>query len=170
MSSLNWYALRIESRFAAMTSQILRNKGYEEYFPTYRCRQRWSDRIKDLEKPLVPGYIFCRFDPQEHRTPILTTPGVIAFVGIGKKPSPIPDGEIDAIRTIVHSGLSVNPQPFIERGARVLIERGPLSGLEGIVLDADKTCRLVVSISLLQRSVAVEIDRGWVRLGPAANA
>ena len=84
-------------------------------------------------------------------------------MGTGKRPVPIPDEEIDAIRTIVRSGLTAGPQPFIGRGTRVCIERGPLSGLEGIVLYADKMCRLVVSISMLQRSIAVEIDRDWVR-------
>jgi transcription antitermination factor NusG len=95
--------------------------------------------------------------------PILTTPGVIGVVGAGKTPIPVNDEEIEAIRAILRSGLAAQPWPFLSVGSRIYMEAGPLAGLEGIISNADKTCRLVVSVPLLQRSVAVEIDRDWAR-------
>ena len=117
---------------------------------------------KDLDLPLFPGYLFCRFDVQV-RLPILTTLGVISIVGTGKIPVPIPDQEIDAIQTMIRSDLHVQPWPQLVVGSRVLIEQGPLKGLEGVALDIKKKYRLFVSVPLLQRSVSVEIDREWVR-------
>ena len=164
---LSWYALRIQSRLGSLASTTLRGKGYEEFFPLYRSRRRWSDRTKELELPLFPGYLFCQFDVSD-RLPILTTPGVIGIVGIGKTPAPVDLDEIEAIRVILRSGLAAQPWPSLRVGSKVYIERGPLVGLEGIITNTDKVYRLVVSVSLLQRSVAVEIDREWVR--PIADA
>lgn len=131
--------------------------------PMCRSRRRWSDRVKEVEVPLFSGYLFCRFDPHDRQVPILGTPGVISIVGAGKTPIPVPDAEIEAIRSVVRSGLKAQPWPYVKLGTPVYIERGPLAGLEGIVTNTDKVCRLMVSVSLLQRSVAVEIDRDWVR-------
>ncbi len=157
-----WYAIHVRSRFESQMSAVLQRKGYEEFLPTYRCRHRWSDRVKELDLPLFPGYLFSRFDAQE-RLPILKSPGVIAIVGLGKTPIPIPDEEIEAIRAIVRSGLPAEPWTYLTVGSRVFIEAGPLAGLEGIVVSVNKRFRLVVSLSLLHRSVGVEVERSWVR-------
>jgi transcription antitermination factor NusG len=141
----------------------LRGKGYEEFLPLYRSRRRWSDRVKELDLPLFPGYLFCRFDVHDRLLPILTTPGVISIVGAGKTPIAVPDEEIATVQAILRSGLPSRPWPCLTAGSKVLIERGPLAGIEGIALRVDKTFRLVVSVLLLQRSVAVEIERDWVR-------
>jgi transcription antitermination factor NusG len=114
-----------------------------------------------LDLPLFPGYMFCRFDVH-NRLPILKTPGVILIIGIARTPVPIGNAEIDAIRTIVDSGLQSQPWPFLQIGARIRIEHGALSGLEGILLGPRGRHRLIVSVTLLQRSVAVEIDGAWV--------
>jgi transcription antitermination factor NusG len=95
--------------------------------------------------------------------PILTTPGVIGILGAGKTPVPVDIEEIEAIRAILRSGLAAQPWPLLRVGSKVYIERGPLAGLEGIVINTDKVYRLIVSVSMLQRSVAVEIDREWAR-------
>lgn len=158
-----WYALRIQSKLATTTAACLRGKGYEEFLPLYSVRRHWSDRIKQMDLPLFPGYIFCRFDPRDRTLPVLTTPGVIGIVGAGRKPIPIAEDEIESVRKIIRSGLAVLPWPFLRVGCRVYIEHGPLAGLEGIVISAEKTWRIVVSVSLLQRSVAAEIDRDWAR-------
>ena len=169
---LSWYALRIQSRLGSLASTTLRGKGYQEFFPLYRSHRRWSDRTKELELPLFPGYSFCRFDVN-HRLPILTTPGVIGIVGAGKIPVPVDLEEIEAIRAILRSGLAAQPWPLLRVGSKVYIEGGPLAGLEGIITNTDKVYRLIVSVSLLQRAVAVEIDREWARpiapaMGPRA--
>lgn len=157
-----WYAIRVRSKFERAVSAALSGKGYDQYLPLYRSRRKWSDRAKDLDLPLFSGYLFCRVDVQV-RLPILTTPGVIAIVGTGKVPVAIPDREIDAIQTLIRSGLHLQPWPQLVVGSRVVIEEGPLRGLEGVALDIKKKYRLFVSVPLLQRSVSVEIDREWVR-------
>jgi transcription antitermination factor NusG len=170
---LPWYALRIQSRLASLASTTLRGKGYEEFLPLYRSRRRWSDRIKEIQLPLFPGYLFCRFDVGDRLMPILTTPGVVGIVGAGKIPVPVDLDEIEAVRAILRSGLAAQPWPSLAVGSEVYIEHGPLAGLEGIITNTDKVYRLIVSVSLLQRSVAVEIDREWARpiahgMGPRA--
>ena len=145
----------------------LEERGYEEFMPSYKTERRWSDRTKEIEQFLFPGYVFCRMDPQ-HRLPVLTTPGVVGLVGCGKTPAPIPDEEIERIRRMVQSGLLLTPWPFLELGQTVLIERGPLAGVEGILEEVKGKCRLIVSINLLRRSVGAEVDRRWVR--PVKNS
>lgn len=157
-----WFAVRTKSNFEQPTAALLRNKGYEEFLPVSVTRRRWSDRIKTIEAPLFPGYVFCRFDIQK-RLPVLTTPGVVGIVGIGKHPAPIPDEEIARIQRIAASGLAAHPWPFLRVGERILIDRGPLAGMEGILLRIKREWRLVASIELLQRSIAVEVERDWVK-------
>jgi transcription antitermination factor NusG len=152
-----WYALRIQSRLATVASATLRGKGYEEFLPLYCSRRRWSDRIKELQVPLFPGYLFCRFDPTQ-RLPILTTPGVIGIVGIGPNPAPIDSGEIEAIHRVLDTGVAAQPWKYIPSGRRVRVLHGALAGIEGIFLEVKKDHRLLLSVTLLQRSVAVQID------------
>jgi len=159
-----WFALQVRARHEKNIAEMLRGKGYNPFLPLYECRRRWSNRYKMLELPLFPGYLFCRFDVHD-RLPILKTPGVILVLGIAKTPVPIDSAEIDAIRTIVGSGLQSQPWPFLQVGARVRIEHGALCGLEGVLLDFRGRHRLVVSVTLLQRSVAVEIDGACVSSG-----
>ncbi|MBZ5594942.1 MAG: UpxY family transcription antiterminator [Acidobacteriia bacterium] len=157
-----WFAIRVRSNYERTTAEHLRQRGYEEFSPSFRTERRWSDRKKTVEQFLFPGYVFSRLNPHD-RLPVLTVPGVVGLVGFGKTPSPIPDRDIENIRTMVQSGILVQPWPFLEVGQTVLIERGPLSGVEGILLELKGQFRLVVSIALLQRSVSAEVDRNWVR-------
>ena len=157
-----WYALRVRSKHERIAAIHLRERGYEEFSPSYRAVTQWSDRKKEVERFLFPGYVFCRFNPQD-RLPVLTTPGVVDLVGFGGGPTSIPDNEIDDVRTMVRSGLLVTPWPFLEVGQTVLLERGPLAGLEGILEEVKGKLRVVVSIRLLQRSVSTEVDRLWIR-------
>jgi transcription termination/antitermination protein NusG len=158
----DWYAVRVRSNREGVVSLQLRERGYEEFSASYRVERQWSDRKKRLDQFLFPGYVFCRLDPH-HRLPVLKVPGVVDLVGSGKVPTPISEQEIERVRTMVRSGLHVMPCPFLEVGDAVLIERGPLAGLEGILHRFKGQFRLVVSIGLLQRSVSAEIDRSWVR-------
>jgi len=160
--SPSWFALRVKTRFEKTVSMALRNKGIEEFLPLYRCDRSWSDRVKPVDLPLFPNYLFCRIEP-ERRLPVLTTPGVLHFVGVGKTPIPIHDGEICAIQSVLQTDLKTEPWPFLELGQKVRVEHGPLSGLEGLLVEVRKNHRIIVSITLLRRSVAAEIDRNWVR-------
>jgi transcription antitermination factor NusG len=159
---LHWFALRVRSKHEHVSAEHLRHRGYEEFSPTYKEETQWSDRKKFVERFLFPGYVFCRLNPND-RLPVLTTPGVVGLVGFGKGPSPVPDVEIERVRKMVNSGLITTPWPFLEVGQQVILDRGPLAGLEGILEEVEKGPRLVVSIPLLQRSVSTEVDRSWVR-------
>lgn len=160
-AKLSWFAVQTRSRYEHFAATHLRSKGYDLFFPVYRCRRRWSDRIKEIELPLFPGYLFCRFDLM-NRLPILVTPGVIQVIGNGKAPIPIEDAEIAALQAVVRSKLPRQPWPFLQLGQKVRITCGPLCGFEGILLNLKGNHRLVLSVSLLRRSVAVEIDSAWV--------
>jgi transcription antitermination factor NusG len=146
----------------------MRLRGLEEYLPLYLSRRLWSDRVKEVEFPLFPGYVFCRFDSRTRFT-ALNTPGVTSIVGFGKTDVPVEDSELAAIRTILASGLPVGPWPHLRAGDRVRIEGGALAGIEGTLVCEKSAWRLVVSIELLQRSVAVEIDRELVGVPPASR-
>ena len=161
-SSAQWYALRVRSNCEKIVSCMLKGKGYAEFLPLYRKRSKWSDRTKQIERPLFPGYVFGCFDVR-NRLPILTIPGVIHVVGFGNGPEPIDEGELKSVERFVESGLAIEPWPFLKSGEPVYVERGPLAGLEGIFTSFKTSFRLVVSLTLLQRSVAVELDRDCIR-------
>jgi transcription antitermination factor NusG len=157
-----WFALRIRSKHEQTTMLHLESRGYEQFSPTYKIERQWSDRKKMTDQSLFPGYIFCRLDTND-RLPVLTVPGVVGIVGFGDGPTSIPEEEVERVRAMLRSGLLVTPWPFLKIGQTVLIERGPLAGIEGIFQEVKGRCRIVVSISLLQRSVSSEIERSWVR-------
>jgi transcription antitermination factor NusG len=118
--------------------------------------------VAEVEAPLFPGYVFCRFDLSQ-RLPILVIPGIVSVVGIGREPAAIPDEEIAAVETVLQSGLNAEPWPYLPEGQRVRIDKGSLGGIEGIVVKSKKGAwRMVVSVTLLQRSLSVEIDREWI--------
>jgi transcription antitermination factor NusG len=156
-ADVSWFALQVRVRQEFRISEHLRSNGYEWYLPFYKCRKRWSDRIKEVESPLFPGYLFCRFDPL-YRLPILKIPGVIQIVGFNRQPVPVNEDEMRAIQVVVDSGLPSQPYPYFEVGDKVQIESGPLRGLEGLLVEFQGNRRLVISVTLLQRSVAVNID------------
>jgi transcription antitermination factor NusG len=156
-----WFALQVRSRYEPIVAAMLRCQGYTWFLPTYKCRRQWSDRMKESELALFPGYLFCKFNPQ-HRLPILKIPGLISIVGIGKTPFPVDEVEITALRNLVNCGLPCQPWPYLKIGQRVRIKYGALSGLEGILIASKSHYRIVVSVTLLQRSVATEIDSAWV--------
>ncbi len=156
-----WYAVRVRSKFERTVSIVLDHKGVEQFLPTYRSRRVWTDRVKTLDLPLFPGYIFCRI-PLEERNRVVTIDGVVGFVGAGRQPIPVSDSEIEAIRTIIQSQVKAQPWPFLKIGQTVRISHGSLSGIEGILIRVKNSWRLVVSVTLLERSVAVEIDAAYV--------
>jgi transcription antitermination factor NusG len=158
---MRWFALQVKSTHEKRVMSLLAFQSYECFLPTYSSRRLWSDRVKRVELPLFPGYVFSRFALSE-RIPIIKTPSVIGIVGIGAVPAPIDEEEIASIQRVVKSGFGLSPHPFLQLGQRVRINKGSLAGVEGIIADVRKRDQLIVSISLLQRSVAVEIDSAWV--------
>jgi transcription antitermination factor NusG len=160
-----WFAVAVRPQHEKAVAGALRARGIEQYLPLYRARRRWSDRWKELDLPLFAGYVFVRFAPAGRRE-VLTTPGLVAIVGFGGRPAEILPEQIAAVRRLSDSGLRLEPWPFLKTGQRVRIERGPLAGLEGVLVRVKAPWRLIVSVDLLERSVAAEVDREAV--APAA--
>ena len=152
-----WYGIRTRSKCERTVSTGLKTKGLNAYLPLYRSRRRWSDRVVDRQLPLFPGYVFCRFDATR-RFPIITIPGVVSIVGFGNDPAVIPDQEIEAIETVLSSGLATEPCPFLREGQRVRVTHGSLKNVEGILVKKKADWRLIISVTMLQRSVSVELD------------
>jgi transcription termination/antitermination protein NusG len=158
----SWFALHVAPRHEKRVASVLSYKGYQQFFPTYQSRRKWSDRVKTLELPLFPGYVFCRIMHGIAAGLLLTTPGVIRVVGFGGKPYPVPDHEIDAIQKIALCP-DIIPVPYLKVGQKVRICNGPLSGIAGMLTHIKNRRRLVVSVELIMRSIAVDVDAYDVR-------
>ena len=124
--------------------------------------------MKSVDLPLFPGYVFCRFD-YEHRQAVLTTPGVSSIIGFDSAPAPVSDAEIERVQAIVASGLPAQPWPYLHVGEAVRIDHGALAGLEGVLIREKDALRVVVTIDMLRRAVAVEVDRDTIRPLPSAR-
>jgi transcription antitermination factor NusG len=120
-----WYALRVRPNYEKPVAAALRGKGFQEFLPLIRSKRQWSDRVKIMDLPLFPGYLFCRLNLDE-RLPLLTTPGFLYLVGVGKNPEPVDDAEIAGIQSVLRSGLTVTPWPNLVFGQKVLLMHGPL--------------------------------------------
>jgi len=158
-----WFAVQVRARSEKLVASILENKGFENLLPVYKIKRQRSDRVLAIELPLFPGYLFCRLDLTRRLLPLFTTPGVVRLLGVGNTPIPVDDSEIDAVLAIVKAGRFPRPWPMVEKGQRVRIEAGPLTGVEGILVGQRKNCRLVVSVTLLKRAISVEIDEDAAR-------
>lgn len=165
-NSLDWFAVQVWAGRERLCASRLRARGFEVFLPTYREQRRWSDRIKVAERALFAGYVFLRLQGGVAGS-IVTTPGVVRIVGNRLLPEPVADVEMRTIQRVVGAGLATEPWAFLISGQRVRIAGGPLRGCEGTVRRMKSGCRLVVAVSLLRRSVAIEIDPQWVEpLGP----
>lgn len=165
----DWYAIRVMARHEKNVAHVLTIKGIQQMLPLYKTRYRRGTTARNLELPLFPGYVFCSLDPAK-RVPVLNTIGVIDFVRTGHELATIAKEEISALQTLMNSGVSCLPWPRLEAGQRVTVEAGPLAGMSGFVIEIKKDPRLVISVSLLQRSVLVEIDRDWVKPDPERSS
>ena len=165
-----WFALRVKSQREATVAAVLEGQGYRPLHPTYSVRRRWSDRLKILQMPLFPGYLFCQLN-LANPARVVTMPSILGIVNSAGRSLAIPDHEIEALRRLMDSGVASRPWPYLQAGQDVQVRKGPLEGLEGRIVNFKGVWRVVVSITLLQRSVAAEIDREWVRpIGPAIPA
>jgi transcription antitermination factor NusG len=133
--------------------------GYDAFLPLYKSR----NGSRTVELPLFSNYVFCRFDPH-NRLPVLVLPGVFSIVSHGRTPAPIDDKEIGAVESILQARAQARPWPFFQVGQAVRLERGPLRGIEGRLDSVSR--QLIVSITLLQRSVAVKVEEQWLRPQP----
>jgi transcription antitermination factor NusG len=152
----------VKSRCEFRAYDDLRLRGFEAFLPLYSVSRRWSDRVKTLKVPLFSGYLFCRFALAD-RLRVLNAAGVAQIVGFGNAPVPISESELHSVRTLVTSKVACTPWPYLQAGKRVFIDRGPLAGVDGVIIRAENgNPRVVVSVSMLLRSVAAEIERDWI--------
>ena len=160
-----WLAIYTRHQHEKLAAQCLTYKGFEVFLPVYTAHRRWSDRVKELSLPLFPGYLFLRAGPA-HRLPILTTPGVAGVVGFAGAHAIVSDLEIESVRRALVKDAHIEPYPFLKVGDWVRVKSGPLEGLEGILVRNKNLFRLVLSVELVQKSVAVEVDAWMVDRAP----
>ena len=156
-----WYAIRARTGREQYTTLLLENAGYECYLPLIKFTRQRSDAARDAAVPLFPEYLFCRMNP-DNRVPVLMTPGVLYIAGVGETVLPVDEQQISAIQHVGKSGVSMIPWPYLQTGQVVCLENGPLNGLRGIILRIKSGLKFVLSVSLLRRSVAVDVNRGWI--------
>jgi len=153
----HWYAAYTRSRHEKRVSEQLLRRSVEHFLPLYESVRRWKDRRVRLQLPLFPGYIFVRTSLKERRG-VLDIPSVVRLVGFNGLPEALPDSEIETLRHVLLNQLRAEPHPYLTVGQRVCIARGPLEGVEGILIRKKGALRLVLSVNLIMRSAAIEID------------
>ena len=152
-----WHALYTRHKHEKTVHQLLTSKGFQTFLPLYQAAHRWKDRTKVLSLPLFPCYVFVQ-GGLERRLDIMTTPGIHSLVSSAGQPVAVPPEEIDALQRAVDSGLHLEPHPFVRCGEWVRVKAGPLAGVEGILLRKKNLYRLVVSVQILGKAAAVEVD------------
>ena len=155
----NWFALRVRPKHEKTVATNLSRLGLDGYVPLQKVRRQWSDRVKELDAPLFPGYIFCRFSYAE-RMRVLNHASIVG---------PVDDSELEALRTLVACGKPLAHLPFLRIGQSVSIEQGPLAGIRGVVVRDHDAWRVVVSVEALDRSIAVEVDREVLQIWPSTS-
>lgn len=158
----HWYAIWTRSRHEQVVREQLERKGIEAFLPTVTRWSHWKDRKKQVDWPLFPGYCFARFDPN-NRLAVIKSIGVVSIVSFSGDISPIPDHEIDSIRTLIDTNLQFDPCPLIKEGMMVEVTHGPLRGVVGRLVRKGAHARLVLSVALIGQGVSVEVDAGDVK-------
>lgn len=152
-----WYAVYTRANHEKRVAEQFAGRNVEHFLPQYESLRRWKDRKMRLQMPLFPGYLFVHMASQE-RLRVLQVPGVVQLVGLHGSPTPLPEEDINRIRKFLGQGWRAEPHPYLQAGRRARVVRGPLAGVEGIVLRRKNRSRLVLSFDLIQRSMAVEMD------------
>ena len=157
----SWYALYTAPRHEKFVADQIDRQGIACFLPLYRSVRRWKDRRKELAMVLFPGYVFVQMELQ-NRLRVLKLPGAVRLVGFNGQPTALPVEEIENLRTRLSGTANIEPHPYLSAGRRVRVRSGPLQGLEGIIVRTKERCRIVLTIHLIMRSVAVEVDDGDV--------
>ena len=154
--NIPWYALTVRHQHEWQVEQLLQSQGWDTLVPSCRIKRQWSDRMKEIQLPLFAGYVLCKF-PIEQKARVMNTPGIASVVSFAGAPAELDPRQIADIQQAVASGLPLHPWTSFKRGERVRVERGPLKGIEGTLLDEKDGLRLIVGIEMLQRAVSVEL-------------
>jgi transcription antitermination factor NusG len=157
----HWFAIQVIPRRENKALLLLNCKGHESFLPTYKVRHTWSDRVKVLEQPLFPGYVFCRLQEAAFGL-VLTTPSIGRFVTVGGIPCPISDDEICSLARVSESGLPALPHPYFVVNQKVKVANGLFAGVVGAVVRVENQRRLIVSVDAIERSISIAIDQADV--------
>jgi len=157
----HWYAAHVCSRHEKQVARQLQERRVSCFLPVYRSVRRWKDRRKELDLVLFPGYVFVHLDLKD-RLRVLQVPSVVRFVSFNGYPAPLPDDEIEALINGLAKGVRAEPHPYLKVGHRVRVKYGPLAGTQGVLVRRKDKFRIVLSIDLIMRSVAVEVDEADV--------
>lgn len=152
-----WFAACTRSRHEKMVAQQLQGKGVEYFLPLGHTVRRWQSRLAEVDLPLFPGYVFVRI-PLRTRLQVLTVPGVAYLVASAGRPLPVPDEQMVTLRDRLAAGALAEPHPYLTVGARVRVRQGPLAGLDGVLLRKHGHSRLIVSVDMIQRSIALHVE------------
>lgn len=152
-----WYAVYTWARHEKTVARHFQERGITCFLPLYLSSRQWNKRVVQVSMPLFPGYVFIKTEWQTRHEP-LEVPGVVRFVGAARSPTEIPGDEIEGLRTAVSSGGRMEPHAYLAPGNRVRIASGPMAGITGIIDRSAKKCRIVISVEMIMRSVAVELD------------
>jgi transcription antitermination factor NusG len=159
----HWYAVSTCSRHEMKVAEQLARRSVEYFLPLYRSVRRWKDRRVQLLLPLLPGYVFVRLALRD-RLQVLQVPGVAKLIGFNGAPTPLPQEEIEALRKGLASDVRAVPHPYLTLGRHIRVNAGPLAGLHGILVKRKNMARIVVSVELIQRAMAVEVDEADVEV------
>jgi transcription antitermination factor NusG len=158
-SDYPWHVLQTKPNNERKVARLLELKGYECFAPTYRQKRKWSDRAVQIDLPLFPGYIFCRFNSSALGKAV-STEGIVRILRFGERPAEVAIEEIEALQHLAQSDILREPWKYLPDGVIVLVETGPLAGVQGIICADENRRRLIISVTLLQRSVAIHLDEG----------
>jgi transcription antitermination factor NusG len=164
-----WYVAYTNPRHEKRVAGQMDRNCIECFLPVYRSVRRWKDRRKQLELPLFPGYVFVHVALRD-RLQVLQLPGVVQFVSFHGKPAPIPILEIESLRNGLAQKVRAEPHPYLRVGRQVRVHSGPMAGLEGVLVRRKDKFRVVLSIHLIQRSIAVEVDEAEIELVENRNS
>ena len=157
VSEQRWYALYTCARHEKRVAQQIEGRRLSCFLPLYRSVRRWKDRRKELELALFPGYVFVQMS-LANKLRVLEVPGVVRLVSFNGQPAALPPEEIEALRNRISGSAKVEPHPYLRAGRKVRVRSGPFQGLEGVIVRRKDRCRLIFSIDLIQRSLAIELD------------
>jgi transcription termination/antitermination protein NusG len=153
----HWYALYTNPRHEKVVAKQLNERRVENFLPLYRTWHRWKDRCKQVDLALFPGYVFVRIEEQ-NKLQVLKTPGAVNLVSFNGKLAAVPEPEIETLRSALQNQVFAEPCPYLKVGRKVRVVRGPMAGAEGILSRKRDKYRVVISVEVLMRSVALEID------------
>ena len=156
--ALRWYAVYSRSRHEKTVCEELQRRGIETFLPLREILSQWKDRKRRIQIPLFGGYVFVHVPIRQRRLDILKVPGVVRIVGLNNTPEPVPDAEIESVQVFLKTTIRYDPYPYLAVGRRVEIRRGALKGLQGILIKKKNKFKFVLSVHLIQQSVALEID------------